>query len=195
MRRDITMTDDIVNSIFKTTKHLNEIVILPAKQGIYGFFVDKSLDLGKFGSPGQIIYVGLSEKNLNSRDTGTHLATGQTGWSTLRRSIGAILKLHLNLTAQKRDKNSTKLRADKYKFSEEGESLLTEWMSKNLKMGYWATDNPVTLVKLRKEEENVILKLKPTLDLDKRTRQFNPLWRELDHLRKICREEVKQNNI
>ena len=187
------MTDEIINSITKTTKELKENTLLPDKQGIYAFFLDKSNDLGKFGSSGQIIYAGLSETNLNSRCNQTHLATGQTGWSSLRRSLGAILKLQLNLTAQKRDKNPNKLRADKYKFDEAGEKRLTQWMIKNLKMGYWPTDKPLTLENLKKKEENVNIKLKPSLDLDKRTKKFNPLAAELDSLRKICRVEVKNS--
>lgn len=188
------MTDDIIKSINKTTKSIKDLSNLPNEQGIYAFYIDSTNDLGKFGKPGQLIYVGLSEKNLNSRDTETHLKTGQTGWSTLRRSIGAILKAKLKLTTQKRDINPKKLRADKYKFDEKGEIKLTEWMMKNLKMGYWSTSKPLTKDKLRSEEEKAIIKLKPTLDLDRRTKKFNPLAIELDDLREICRQEVKNNN-
>lgn len=164
---------------------------LPDEQGIYAFYAHNTIDLGKFGKSGQLIYVGLSEKSLNSRDTKSHLQSGQTGWSTLRRSLGAILKAKLNLMAQERDINPKKLRADKYKFDEEGELRLTEWMFKNLKLGYWSTSTSLTKSQLRKEEENVIIKLKPTLDLDKRTKHLNPLAIELDNLRAICRQEVK----
>ncbi len=188
------MTDDIIKSINKTTQSLNDLGNLPNEQGIYAFYIDNTTDLGKFGKPGQLIYVGLSEKNLNSRDTETHLKSGQTGWSTLRRSIGAILKTKLKLTAQKRDINPKKLRADKYKFDEKGEIKLTEWMMSNLKMGYWSTSKPLTKDKLRNEEEKAIIMLKPTLDLDRRTKKFNPLAIELDDLREICRQEVKNSN-
>jgi len=188
------MTDDIIKSINKTTQSLKDLNNLPNEQGIYAFYIDNTTDLGKFGKPGQLIYVGLSEKNLNSRDTETHLKSGQTGWSTLRRSIGAILKTKFKLTAQKRDINPKKLRADKYKFDENGEIKLTAWMMNNLKMGYWSTSKPLTKDKLRNEEEKAIIMLKPTLDLDRRTKKFNPLAIELDDLREICRQEVKNNN-
>jgi len=187
------MTKEITNAISKTKSELGKTP-LPDQQGIYAFFINNADDLGKFGSKGQIIYVGLSEKSLNSRETKTHMMSGQTGWSSLRRSLGAILKFQLNLTALKRDKNSAKLHADKYRFDGDGETRLTEWMIKNLKMGYWTTENPLTLVKLREMEEETIIKLRPTLDLDKRTRKFNPLADELDNLRKICRDEVKRKN-
>jgi|SRR5690606_10792695 len=185
------MSNDIINSINNTKILVRELNSLPDRQGIYAFYVDNTTDLGKFGTPGQLIYVGLSEKSLNSRDTKSHLQSGQTGWSTFRRSLGAILKTKLNLIAQKRDINPKKLRADKYKFDEDGESRLTEWMLQNLKMGFWSTSNPLTKAILREEEKKVIIKLKPTLDLDIRTKHLNPLATELDKLRAICRQEVK----
>lgn len=119
------------------------------------------------------------------------MTSGKTGWSTLRRSIGAILKEDLKLKAIKRDKNSVKLRADKYKFSDEGEDKLSEWMLSNLEMGYWYTKSHLSREDLRSEEEKLILELKPTLDLDQRTKKYNPLANELDKLRKICKNEVK----
>jgi hypothetical protein len=187
------MTKEIIESIKDSITLLKEFKSLPKEQGIYAFFVGSTNDLGKFGQPDQNIYVGISEKNISGRDTETHLKTGQTGWSTLRRSLGAVLKSKLNITAQKRDKNPKKLRPDKYKFDERGENKLTEWMEENLKIGFWSTANLMSKKKLRNEEEQVILRLKPTLDLDRRTKKYNPLAEELDSLRKICRDEVKNN--
>lgn len=187
------MKKEVIKSIRDSATHLKELKSLPNEQGIYTFFVDSTKDLGKFGQAKQAIYVGISEKNLNGRDTETHLKSGQTGWSSLRRSLGAILKSKLNLTAQKRDNNPKKLRADKYRFDELGEERLTKWMTENLILGYWSTNNPLTKSKLRDLEEQVILELKPTLDLDKRTKNYNPLSDKLDAFRIICREEVKSN--
>lgn len=162
--------------------------------GIYAFYVDKTTDLGIFGRTGQLIYVGIAKKSLRSRDIETHFKTGQTGFSSFRRSLGAILKTRLKLSAQKRDLNPKKLRADKYKFDEQGEAELTTWMFENLKMGYWSSPNRLTNTQLREKEEKVIIKLKPTLDLDKRTKRLNPLAIKLDSLREICRHEVKKNS-
>ena len=89
------MTGDIIKSINSTKKSVKDLNNLPEEQGIYAFYINNTTDLKKFGKPGQSIYVGMSEKNLNSRDTKMHLKSGQTGWSTLRRSIGAILKIKL----------------------------------------------------------------------------------------------------
>src|SRR5690606_38136879 len=110
---------------------------------------DETTDLGIFGRTGQLIYVGIAKKSLRSRDIETHFKPGQTGFSSLRRSLGAILKTELKLSAQKRDLYPKKLRADKYKFDEQGEAKLTTWMFENLKMGYWSSPNPLTITRLR----------------------------------------------
>ncbi len=188
------MTNEIVQSIKKTTKNLKNISSLPSKQGIFAFFINGCEDLSIFGKQGQIIYIGMSKKNLSESYFEKHLKAGKTGWSTLRRSIGAILKSKLNLTAQKRDLDSKKLRADKYKYDSIGEDKLTIWMKENLKMGYWITTESLSSEDLNDKKEKVILKLRPTLDLNKKTKQFNPLAKELDRLRAICRNEVKQKN-
>jgi len=44
---------------------------------------------------------------------------------------------------------------------------------------------------LRELEKNLIIEVKPTLDLDKRTKKYNVMSDKLDELRKICREESK----
>ena len=185
------MEEQVVNSILKSIISVSDIVNLPPKQGIYAYFLDTSEDLKEFGNVGDVIYVGLAEKSLHGRDTMSHLASGQTGWSSFRRSLGAVLKDKLGLKAIKRDKNGSKLRPDKYKFTEEGELKLTEWMEANLKFGYWKNESQLEKEKLRELEEKVILKLLPKLDLDRRTRHMNPLANVLNNYRAVCREEVK----
>ena len=186
------MDEEVINSILDSTILVSEINYLPAKQGIYAYFLNSINDLGKFGKCGEVLYVGLAQKSLYGRDTLSHLASGKTGWSSFRRSLGAILKEELVLTAVRRDLSGSKLRADKYKFTEEGEAKLTEWMMDNLKMGYWVSEIPLPTTELRILEERVILQLKPKLDLDRRTRMNNPLASHLDVLRGVCREEVKR---
>ena len=191
MPKSYAMEEEVVDSIIKSIKPVSKIEHLPEKQGIYAYFLDSTEDLKEFGNVGDPIYVGLAEKSLHGRDTMSHLVSGKTGWSSFRRSIGAILKEKLSLIAIKRDKNGSKLRPDKYKFTEEGESRLTEWMLASLKFGYWVNDSPFGKQELRMLEEKVILKLMPKLDLDRRTRNNNPFASLLDNYREICREEVK----
>ena len=187
------MIEEIINSISSTRTAVKNLT-LPDQQGIYAFYLRNCGDLGKFGTDGQVIYAGLAEHSLNSRDTTSHLGTGQTGWSSLRRSIGAILKNQLQLRAVKRDINPKKLRADKYKFDGDGEQKLTDWMSLNLDLGYWISEQQLDRERLRKLEEQILIQLHPTLDLDARTKKYNPLAKEIDELRGICRNEVKLMN-
>ena len=185
----------MISSILASIMPVSEIRNFPAEQGIYAYFSDPTVDLKEFGKDGGALYVGLAEKSLHERYTLCHLAAGKTGSSSFRRSLGAILKGKLNLTAIKRDKNSLKLRADKYKFTDEGESRLTAWMMDNLKIGFWENNSPLSKKDLRVLEEKVILELKPKLDLDKRTRINNQFAGLLDGYRKICRQEVRENLI
>lgn len=184
------MIDSIVKSIAGTSVSCSSIDSLPDSQGLYGFSLKKHSELGRFGSGGQVIYAGLASMSLNGRDLQTHLTSGKSGWSSFRRSLGAILKQELNLVATKRDKNPKKLRADKYRFQDDGEERLTDWMLKNLNMGYWASSEKLTTKKLRKLEFDLLLTLSPTLDLDRRTSCHNQVRSELNALRKICRDEV-----
>ena len=184
----------IIKSINETMLPIVDINFIPTDPGLYGFVVNNSSDLGKFGKPSQIIYVGLAEKSLYNRDFATHLNAGKTGWSSFRRSLGAILKSQLSLKAQERDLNSTKVRADKYKFDEKGERALTSWMRTNLKFGFWIFTDGELEEEIRHLEMQLILELKPTLDLDRRTKKYNPLATDLNLLRKICRDEVISNH-
>ena len=185
------MEEKVIYAILSSKALVSEVGYLPAKQGIYAYFLNSQKDLGKFGKNGDVIYVGLAEKNLNCRDIKNHLTSGRTGSSSFRRSLGAILKVELGLTAVKRDLNGSKPRADKYKFIDEGEERLTQWMNKNLKFGYWVNEPSLPKFELRSLEAKVILAMNPKLDLDRRTRSQNPLASQLDALRAICREEVK----
>jgi hypothetical protein len=63
-------------------------------------------------------------------------------------------------------------------------------MKANLQIGYWVSDNPISYEQLRATEKQITIELKPTLDLDIRTRRFNPLADKLDKLRNICRTEA-----
>ena len=182
----------MIDSIIYSKTSVSAVEHIPHKQGIYAYFLNSRKDLGMFGKRGEVIYVGLAEKSLYGRDILIHLTSGKTGWSSLRRSLGAILKEELGLIAVKRDLNGSKLRADKYKFTEEGEDNLTQWMYTNLKFGYWVSDSILPKIELRSLEEKVILAMKPRLDLDIRTRSKNLLIFQLNALRGICREEVKR---
>lgn len=182
------MNNSIKKSFFKTSQPVDGHRDYPTNAGIYAFYLSATSTLLDFGKGGQIIYIGIAKNSLHDRDFNQHFNTGKTGKSTLRRSIGAILKDNLKLTAIPRGGENDSLRFYNYKFIEE--QSLTYWMKVNLEIGYWTPDKPITYKQLRETEKQMTIDLKPTLDLDNRTKRFNPLADKLDYLREICRTEA-----
>ncbi|BEV03425.1 GIY-YIG nuclease family protein [Chryseobacterium gambrini] len=187
------MLEIIIKSIKKTAKVINEHTDYPTCPGIYGFMLKENSHLNEFGIPNQVLYVGIAKDSLKKRDLENHFSNKSTGRSTLRRSIGAILKEEFNLKSFSRNETNSKREILNYKFNVDGEQLLTDWMTENLIVGYWKDEDSISYSELRKLEEEVIKFLKPTLDLDNRTRKYNLLAVKLDDLREICRKEALSN--
>ena len=182
------MTDRITKSFITTKQKVDGHKNYPTEPGIYAFFLTDNSNFDDFGKGGQLIYIGIAKESLHDRDFNQHFKTGKTGSSTLRRSIGAVLKDKLKLTAIPRGTENDTKRFDNYKFVEE--QTLTDWMKANLEIGYWTPDKPLTYEQLRETEKLMTIELMPTLDLDIRTRRFNPLSDKLDKLRNICRTQA-----
>lgn len=185
--------NDIIKSIRQTTESAADHKNYPTSPGIYAFVLAENSTLKQFGTGGRVIYVGIAKDSLKKRDLNTHFKTGKTGHSTLRRSIGAILKQQLKLTVLTRNGTTVQTAIDNYKFEPNGDQRLSDWMQSNLKIGYWEDHNKIPYAVLRQLEEDLTKELKPTLDLDKRTRHYNPLAAELDALRIICKKEAVEN--
>jgi hypothetical protein len=188
-----TSTETIIQEIFRTKKSFNNHSDFSKKPGLYAFILNDQSVLKQFGNAGQVIYVGKTEDSLTKRDFETHYNDKKTGYSTLRRSIGAIKKDEFNARAYTRDGTLKQVAIDHYIFDTVNESKLTLWMKKNLEIGYWEYDKIKEEEILRDIEKRLIIKLSPTLDLDKRTRKNNPLADELTNLRQICKDEAKKN--
>lgn len=108
-----------------------------------------------------IIYVGKSERSLASRDLGQHFADGQTGRSTLRRSLAALITDEIVI--HPRPRNPLKpADFDRYALDEKSDRLLTIWMREHLRLAFWAA--PAGTV-LRPIEVAVIQRLLPPLNL------------------------------
>jgi hypothetical protein len=187
------MTSTIYKSFLRTKRMLDAYQAYPKQGGIYALFLVGDADLGDFGQSGCLIYIGIAKESLQNRDLRQHFRNGLTGSSTLRRSLGAILKNRLQLIAIPRGSGTDSRRFNNYRFSDEGERELTSWMVSNLELGYWVPDRPLTYQQLRKEEERVTIEFRPTLDLDRRTRNNNPFADMLSGLRKICKMEAGQS--
>jgi len=184
---------DIYESFKLTRKTYFEHNDYPKKPGLYSVFLSDGSELGLFGQPGRLLYIGIAKNSLYDRDFAQHFSDGKTGRSTLRRSLGAILKETLELVAIPRGGKNDSKSCENYKFTLTGEKDLTNWMRANLEIGYWVPEPDINYKQLREKEKAVTIKLKPSLDLDNRTSRYNPLADKLRELRGICKIEAEKN--
>ena len=172
------------------TKHLSESktsidkLQAPHEPGVYAYFLEDSSALSPF-VPGHdgLIYVG-STSDLAIRKFENHFNSKSTGFSTLRRSIGAILKKSLRLTATPRSSGKSKTNIQNYKFQADGEDRLTDWMRRTLRVSVCPVNEPNSV-------ETVLIKtLRPLLNLKG---WANPDGTKIRALRKICADEARAN--
>ncbi|MCG9879711.1 MAG: hypothetical protein MH472_03850 [Bacteroidia bacterium] len=189
----MTAIESIISTINHNLKSVSHHVEYPNKPGLYAFVLAPNSNLKNFGSGNQIIYVGKAEDSLRKRDLNTHFKDGRTGHSTLRRSIGAVLKNELKAVAFSRNGTLNRPNIDNYKFNTNAEAELSDWMKKKLRIGYWEYNQAIEKKSLRDIEVELIIALKPTLDLDKQTARFNKNATSLSELRKTCKNEAKKN--
>jgi hypothetical protein len=117
-------------------------------------------DLG-FDDSVSFLYVGKAEDSLAARDLGQHFATGQTGRSTLRRSLAALLAQNLDLKALPRNPSYPR-HFDRYALEPASDRRLTSWMRSQLLLAYWAAPHGTLL---RPIEIAVIRHFAPALNL------------------------------
>lgn len=176
--------DQIVHGLRNTMSTLDELSVSNCP-GVYALFLKCPDSLTHFEVPiSDPLYIGMSS-NLAKREFKTHFCSGRTGASTLRRSIGAILKQHLNLTAIPRGAGHSAPDFTKFCFDPEGEDRLTEWMQSNLMISVQPHSDYVTI------ERELIRELKPTLNL---TCWRNPSRRIIKTLRKVCADQARQEH-
>lgn len=189
----MTNKGEIITSIKRTAKPVSEHIDYSKFPGVYAFMLNEHSTLNEFGLPNGVLYVGISKDSLANRDLGNHFNNNSTGRSTLRRSIGSILKDEFDLKVFSRNGTNNKREILNYVFNIEGDIYLTDWMKSSLVVGYWEDKNKIPYTQLRELEKQVIMFLKPTLDLDNRTKKYNLLANKLDYLREICRIEAAEN--
>ena len=189
----MTSLREILSCIHSTMQNVTDHQGYSSKPGLYAFFLPNGSSLKAFGKGSQIIYVGKAEDSLRQRDLNTHFKDNRTGYSTLRRSIGSILKKELNAIAFSRNGTLKKPNIDNYIFDTKAERKLSDWMNKNLLIGYWEYNHAIETKSLRDIEVELIIELKPTLDLDQRTRKYNIYKEQLIELRQVCKDEARQN--
>ncbi|MDE0777070.1 MAG: hypothetical protein OSB43_12410 [Nocardioides sp.] len=149
-------------------RHTRAVAVdqVPKDPGLYAFYGDaqawSALDLSPAFDE-QPLYVGKAEKSLNGRDVGTHFSTGKTGSSTVRRSLAALLVEALDLVAVPRNVSRPDGSAN-YSLEPAGDERLSRWMEERLELATWVKPEDVVLNDV---ETEVLLRLRPPLNLDK----------------------------
>lgn len=127
-----------------------------------------------------LLYMGKSG-NLRQRN---HFAAEHSGFSSLRRSLGAILKTRLGLTAIPRAPGSSETNVRNFRFAGDGERQLSAWMRQYLEYAVFAFHG-----ELQPLEAKIIKAYRPPLNL---TGWPNPLEKVIRRLRSECRAEAKK---
>ena len=175
--------EEIAQKLRETRKPIS-LAEVPSKCGVYGAFLKAPEDLKGFSkNTDGLIYIG-SSSDLREREFEHHLNSENTGFSTLRRSIGAIFKEDFGLKAIPRSSGPSKTNVRNYKFLPEGEEKLTNWMTDNLGVGICPLGNYESI------EKCLISFLMPSLNL---TGWDSPYRKEIKALRKKCVDEARTN--
>lgn len=149
--------------------------------GVYAYFLREPKALPILAADkNSILYVGMTEDGLDARN---HLNHAHSGFSSFRRSLGALLRGALNLTALPRSLGPSKSNVRCYRFSDEGERALTNWMRSNLLISQVQVSGDVAAC-----EDELIRKLEPPLNL-KGWR--NPEAARLKSLRAECARQAE----
>jgi len=181
-------TKKILEQLKKGRERIEELCP-PREPGMYAVFVTRKTDLGDIPAPaGKVIYIGITKSDLHERLLDTHLNSKKTGRSTLRCSLGAILKTRLRLTARPRGEGKRENDFRHYCFQDDGEDRLTEWMSNNLKIGVL----PLAAEKLGEVEKTLIPRERPVLNL--KGNKDNPYRERIAELRKKCSDEARRKS-
>lgn len=173
---------------------VSEITSYSKDRGLYGFYLLKGcLCIGRQkleAGNDALLYVGKTESSQKVRDAGQHLADGGTGRSTLRRSLGALLREQLNLIPQPRSESETSPRRfTNFKFDAAGEMQLTKWMKEHLSLGFYELPE-LTIAELRKHEKELIESARPALNI--RHNPESPYRTEVELARKRCAGLVRE---
>jgi len=147
--------------------------------GVYALFLTSRPSLPGLVLESDVLYVGMTESSLGVRN---HFSHSHSGFSSPRRTLGALLREKLKLIALPRAPGPSLSNVRNYRFSEDGEKRLVAWMDSYLTYGLCPTNADI-----RKIEDRLIGELKPPLNL---TGWRNPQAGRLKALRRACRDEA-----
>jgi len=156
-------------------------VPLPEVPGVYVLFLRSGATLPiEMEHSARVLYVGMTESSLELRD---HFTAPSSGFSTIRRSLGALLKDDLTLSATRRGPGPSRSNITNYCFDTSGEQRLSDWMRRSLDVAVYPISDDV-----RSLEASLINHLRPPLNL---TGWKNPQRRIVMALRKACANEAE----
>lgn len=148
--------------------------------GIYAYFIECPDELRCISVPADgLLYIGMTDSSLDIR---CHFEHAHSGFSTLRRSLGAILKSQLQLRALPRAPGASRTNVLCYRFDADGETRLTDWMRKNLTYSHREITEYVAAA-----EKAEIVSESPPLNL---TGWKNKDRAEIKQLRALCATEA-----
>jgi len=147
--------------------------------GIYGLFLKAGARLPQVTiAASGLLFVGLST-DLAQRN---HFRAKHSGFHSLRRTLGALLKEVLGLSAIPRAAGPSPTNLACYRFTEDGERKLTRWMTDNLEYAVYPHDGDVRVL-----ERELIKAGEPPLNL---TGWRNPQKILIQALRRQCKSEA-----
>jgi hypothetical protein len=184
--------EEILKQLFNKKLPYNQIQSFSHLPGIYAIyfhgdaFPDENLSI----RTGDLVYIGKTESSQQSRDRDTHFKSGKTGSSTLRRTIGSLLREHLSLKPIPRnDKDFAKGRTTFFKFDESSEGKLSSWMKANLSLSFYEYPKPPQSIDFLETE--LVEIAKPIFNISKNTDNTHNAY--LTAQRKACGTIAFQN--
>ena len=169
----------VYNELKATRTHRDNIPAV-AGSGVYALFArEADCLLPEIVLPEDgLLYIGKSG-NLRERN---HFEAQNSGFSSPRRSLGAILKARLGLTAIPRTSGPSETNVRNFRFAGDGERQLSAWMWKNLEYAVFPFSGEVQQL-----ETEIIKICRPPLNL---RGWRNPQGRAIRRLRDLCKDEA-----
>jgi hypothetical protein len=161
-----------------------EGIALPSVSAVYGIFLNEDDCLPGIACRAfDFLYLG---KSVDLKNRG-HFVSGSTSKSTIRRSLGSLLKEDLALKAYARGRGKSRQDATHFRFDNEGERRLTDWIYGNTRIGFSIVgDDDIETI-----EKRLIRYCEPILNLD--GNPSNPHAAPIKTLRKLCADEAAAN--
>jgi len=183
--------DRILKHFQESAKPIEEIAELPNRPGVYAIYLRSEQGVLELGLSGveidSLLYIGKAMRSWRRRILTEHFSSAATGSSTLRRSLGALLRQYMCLIPHPRRGNgNVNSRCSHFEFG--GDELLTSWMQTRLKLGFYICDGKefdICNVELR-----LIRRASPPMNIH--GNRMNPAGRVVRSARKSCIEQARR---